>query len=207
MFLSLREKIFYGFIIGWILFAIIFWFGLTPKNPNFNEDCYNITPSYDVEGLDNLIQQHQEHKFTPQEDPWMKISQNGLSVLLKLEGYAPKAYWDHKQWSVGYGQKAHQGASVRQIDALIFVTKNIEPFERVVNESVTVPLNQNQFDALVMLSYNIGPSAFKNSTLLRKINAGDPDADKHFLDWRYAGGKPILLSRRGLERSIYRLDK
>ncbi len=49
----------------------------------------------------------------------------------------------------------------------------VRPFERVVADNVKVPLTQNQFDALVSFAYNIGAGAFRDSTALRKINAGD----------------------------------
>ncbi len=55
------------------------------------------------------------------------------------------------------------------------------PFEQVVADNVRVPLTQNQFDALVSFAYNIGEGAFRDSTALRKINAGD-----------YAGGAEAM---------------
>ena len=71
-------------------------------------------------------------------------------------------------------------------------------YERTVNESVKVPINQNQFDALVSLSYNIGPNAFKNSTLLKLLNKGDfTGTQKQFYRWNKVGGKDSLgLTRR-----------
>lgn len=69
--------------------------------------------------------------------------------------------------------------------------------EAAVAESVKVELADHQFDTLVSFVFNVGIAAFKNSTLLRKLNAGDYEAVKHQLGrWIYAAGKPILRSRR-----------
>ncbi len=72
--------------------------------------------------------------------------------------------------------------------------------------SVTVPLNQNQFDALVSLTYNIGSGAFNNSTLLKKLNKGDyQGAADQFLVWNKAGGKVMkgLVRRREAEQALF----
>ena len=76
-----------------------------------------------------------------------------------------------------------------------------------VNRLVTVPLNQNEFDALVSLVFNIGGTAFRKSTLRAKLNAGDrKGAADAFLSWNKItkGGKKVALegltSRRKAER-------
>jgi len=79
-------------------------------------------------------------------------------------------------------------------------------FEHTVNSSVKAPLNQNQFDALVSLAYNIGSSAFKSSTLVKKLNAGDyKGAADQFNVWVNAGGKRMqgLVSRRDREKLLF----
>ncbi|WP_312069487.1 lysozyme, partial [Acinetobacter sp.] len=75
-----------------------------------------------------------------------------------------------------------------------------------VNNLVKVPLSQNQFDALVSLTYNIGSTAFKNSTLLKKLNAKDyAGAADQFLRWNKGGGKVLkgLVRRREAERALF----
>lgn len=70
-------------------------------------------------------------------------------------------------------------------------------YEKCVNDYVHVPLAQAQFDALCSLAMNIGEEHFRTSTLVRVLNTGDyVGAARRFLDWRFAGGKPILLDRR-----------
>jgi lysozyme len=75
-----------------------------------------------------------------------------------------------------------------------------------VNNSVTIPLNQNQFDALVSLAYNIGTGAFSKSTLVKKLNTGDiRGAADQFDVWVNAGGKRMqgLVNRRTKEKTLF----
>lgn len=74
-----------------------------------------------------------------------------------------------------------------------------------VLQCVKVPIAQHEYDAYVLLTYNIGESAFCTSSLLRRLNQGDHDgACDGVLAWKYAGGQPILLPRRQFERRICR---
>ena len=71
---------------------------------------------------------------------------------------------------------------------------------------VKVPLNQNQFDALVSFEYNVGYGAFKNSTMLKFINVSHfPLASGQFDRWVYAGGKVLqgLVNRRKAEKDLF----
>ncbi len=79
-------------------------------------------------------------------------------------------------------------------------------FEKTVNQSVKVSINQNQFDALVSLTYNIGEQAFKDSTLLAKLNKGDYlGAADQFPRWNKGGGEVMkgLVRRRADERVLF----
>ena len=83
---------------------------------------------------------------------------------------------------------------------------DLKKFESTVNSAVTVPINQNQFDALVSLAYNIGTGAFKESTLLKKLNLGDyKAAAAQFAVWNRGGGKVMqgLVNRRAVERKLF----
>lgn len=84
---------------------------------------------------------------------------------------------------------------------------DLKKFEYAVNQAVVVNLSQNQFDALVSLSYNIGMTAFKNSTLLRDLNAADyQKAADQFDVWIYAKGKKVqgLINRRAVEKARFK---
>ena len=75
-----------------------------------------------------------------------------------------------------------------------------------VSGLVKVPLNQNQFDALVSFEYNVGYGALAGSTLLRLLNAGDyKGAGGQFGRWVYGGGKtlPGLVRRRKAELDLF----
>ena len=74
----------------------------------------------------------------------------------------------------------------------------------LVNDAVRVPLNQNQFDALCMIAFNLGGPQFRGSTFLRLLNQGRYDlTDDHFMDWRYDDHrKPVLLARRKREAAL-----
>lgn len=78
--------------------------------------------------------------------------------------------------------------------------------ERAVSAAVTVSLSQSQFDALVSFAYNVGIGAFRSSTLLRKLNAGDyQGAADQFLLWDKNDGKVMrgLTRRRQAERALF----
>lgn len=84
--------------------------------------------------------------------------------------------------------------------------KTVESYEDTVRKHVKVTLNQNQYDALVSLVYNIGGANFKASKLLQKLNQGDyKGAAEEFLKWNKSGGKVMdgLTKRRRLERDLF----
>ena len=81
-----------------------------------------------------------------------------------------------------------------------------EEYEGYVNELVTVPLNQCQFDALCSFVYNLGGNALKSSTLLKVLNTGAyNDVPAQILRWNKAGGKVLtgLTRRRTAEAALF----
>ncbi|MHC3123230.1 lysozyme [Acinetobacter sp. GN11] len=116
-------------------------------------------------------------------------------------------------WTIGTGTtiypngfKVKKGDTCTPEQAKAYFKHDLAKFEKTVNESVTVSLTQNQFDALVSLTYNIGSGAFKNSTLLKLLNKGDLlGAADQFLVWNKAGGKVMkgLVRRREAERALF----
>ncbi len=144
----------------------------------------------------------------------MKTSSNGTSLIREFEGFMASAYLcPAKVWTIGIGTTVYpNGAKVKKGDkcteeqALEYLRHDLKSFEKTVNDSVKVPLSQNQFDALVSLTYNIGSTAFKNSTLLKKLNAKDfTGAADQFLVWNKGGGKVLkgLVRRREAERALF----
>lgn len=144
----------------------------------------------------------------------LQVSPQGRELICSFEGLALTAYDDGTGcWTIGYGTtrypdqtpvKAFDTCSVQQANS--YMQHDLQKFENAVTQSVKVLLNQNQFDALVSLSYNIGINAFKNSTLLRYLNAADyQNAAQQFDVWVYANGKRMqgLINRRAVERALF----
>ncbi|BAP37796.1 putative lysozyme [Acinetobacter guillouiae] len=143
----------------------------------------------------------------------MKISANGINLICGFEGLELKAYDDGVGiWTIGYGTTVINGVKVKKGDtctneqAKSYMAQDLKKFESAVNTSVKVPLNQNQFDALVSLTYNIGTGAFKDSTLLKKLNAKDyKGAAAQFDRWNRGGGRVLagLVKRRKAEMELF----
>jgi GH24 family phage-related lysozyme (muramidase) len=84
--------------------------------------------------------------------------------------------------------------------------RDLAPREVAVSRLITVPLNQNQFDALVSFVFNLGSGALQCSTLRRRLNAGAYlEAADEFPKWVYAGGRKLkgLVRRREAERILF----
>ena len=75
---------------------------------------------------------------------------------------------------------------------------------KAIRDSIKVPLNTNQWDALLSFAYNVGEGALKNSTLLKKVNEGNFDeVPSQFMRWINAGGRPLAgLWRRRLAEAL-----
>ncbi|WP_438455325.1 lysozyme [Vreelandella venusta] len=139
----------------------------------------------------------------------MRLSPSGLELIKGHEGLRLSAYQDVAGvWTIGYGHtgSAKPGMTITNKQADELLRNDVEQFENAVNNLVHVSLNQNQFDALVSFTFNLGRAALYRSTLLRKLNAGDyVGAANEFGRWVNAGGKPWpgLIRRRKEERELF----
>jgi GH24 family phage-related lysozyme (muramidase) len=120
-----------------------------------------------------------------------KTSEKGKSIIKEFEGFRAIAYLCQANvWTVGYGTTRINGKPVTENvkitteEAELFLEQDLKSFEDAVNQSVSVELNQNEFDALVSFVYNVGIGNFKKSTLLKKLNASKKsEAANEFLKW------------------------
>ena len=104
------------------------------------------------------------------------------------------------------GIKVKKGESITKIQAEEYLSNDLKVFEKAVNDSVKVALTQNQFDALVSFTYNVGQGALKASTLLKKLNERDYlGAANEFGKWNKGGGKVMLglTRRREAEKQLF----
>ena len=118
----------------------------------------------------------------------MKLSNEGMTALVNREGIRTKAYKDTKGiWTIGIGHtgpEVVEGLVIGELHAYNLFHFDVHWAEDAVNGRVNVPLTQNQFDALVSFVFNIGANAWRKSTLLRMLNAGDYEgAIKQFDRW------------------------
>ena len=145
----------------------------------------------------------------------MKLSANGFKLLGELEGIVLRPYRDSVGIpTIGIGSTYYEdGTKVKMSDKaitkerVIQLAKNVvKSFEAQVNKSILLTMTQNQFDAMVLLCYNIGESGFARSSVVRNFNAGNlQKAADSFLLWNKAGGKVVrgLVNRRNIERTLF----
>lgn len=154
----------------------------------------------------------------------MKISANGIRFIKAREGSQAKMYKDSAGLpTIGLGHLLTQseltsgkiiiaGKTVRwqngltdtQITALL--AQDLAKHEQAINQNVKVKLTQNQFDALVSFSFNVGARAFISSNLLRQLNAGHYEqVPVQLKRWVYSGGEIVagLATRRELEGKLW----
>ena len=136
-------------------------------------------------------------------------SDKGIRAIEGYEGVRLSAYLDSVNVptiGVGHTLGVKMGDVITKEQAEEFLRADLEDAEYAVNKYVLMPLNQNQFDALVSFVFNLGAGAFKGSTLLKRLNAGlYKEAADEFLKWNKAGGKVLqgLVNRRVAERAMF----
>ena len=139
----------------------------------------------------------------------MKTSAEGIALIKKFEGLELDSYQcSANVWTLGYGhtQGVAEGDSCSEEEAEIILVNALKEFETYVNALVDVDLDQNQFDALVAWTFNLGPTNLRTSTLLKKLNAGDyNDVPSEIKRWNRAGGQVLdgLIRRREAEALLF----
>lgn len=132
------------------------------------------------------------------------LSAAGFVGVVMNEGYTDHAVipipGDVPTIGFGTTENVHMGDRITPPKALVRALSDVSQFEGTLKRCVKVPLHQYEYDAYVDLAYNIGPSAFCSSTLVKKLNAGDyKGACAEISRWTK---QPQLKTRRARERAM-----
>ena len=176
--------------------------------------------------------QKPENKTNKNETQDMKMSDDGINMLKKLEGSVTKddkhVIYDDKTGkpvdvakplpkgaTIGYGHLIKNGEDfkngISESKATELLRADIATAEHVVRDNITVPLTQNQFDALTSLAYNIGSKNFANSTVVKYVNNPNfhssvyPNLESAWKAWNRSQGEISngLINRRQNEWVMY----
>ena len=164
----------------------------------------------------------------------MNISNQGIKILKQLEGCVKNGdkhiiYDDQtgcpvdvnkplpRGATIGYGHLIKAGENfadgITEARATEILRADIATAECAVQNNITVPISQNQYDALVMLAYNIGAKNFANSSVVKYINNPNfqgtryPTLADAWRAWNKSGGRvmPGLVRRRNKEWQIFQM--
>jgi len=144
----------------------------------------------------------------------MTTGTQGIELIKRWEGLRTTAYRDvGGLWTIGYGHLITDadstliGRTISEADAEQILRTDLNTAEAAVRNSITVPLAQHQFDALVSLVFNIGGGAFAGSTVRQRINTRAPESDTEeaWKRWNKVGAQVVqgLVNRRDAEWQLY----
>lgn len=141
----------------------------------------------------------------------MQTGREGIELIKGFEGLRLSKYQDIVgKWTIGYGHLILPSESfpnpLTEKQAEDLLRKDLATSEAGVTRLVKVKLSQQQFDALVSFTFNLGVGNLQSSTLLKRLNAGDySGAADELLRWNKAGGKEFagLTRRRAAERKLF----
>jgi lysozyme len=146
----------------------------------------------------------------------VKLDDSGYKLLMGFEGLSLVPYKCQAGIStIAYGSTFYpSGKKVTMQDPPISLATASWMFRTIadrfavdVDKMIKANINQNQFNAIVSLAYNIGLAGLAKSSLLKKVNANpsDPTITNSFMIWNKAGGKVLngLTKRRTIEAKLY----
>lgn len=142
--------------------------------------------------------------------PRLKVSREGVVLIKSFEGFRPRAVRDEDgRWVIGYGHtaSARQGSTVGEQDAELLLQYDLLPVVKALNERVSIPLNQHQFDALASFAISVGVERFLASDVLQRLNDGHAgEAADALIGWPEATAPDARLRRRAAERALFVAD-
>jgi len=139
----------------------------------------------------------------------MKTSAKGVRLICEFEGFRANAYLDPVGIpTLGYGfiDGVSLGDTITQYEAQQRMGRELVKYERGVMQACRVPVNQNQFDALVCFAFNVGVAGMASSSVIKALNRGDNKAAaRAFGLWDKAGGRVFagLTRRRAAEAALF----
>jgi len=146
----------------------------------------------------------------------MRTSDAGIRLIAEFESFSSVPYrCPANVPTIGYGTTIYpNGRRVTDEDepitkeiALSYLKNMVDyKYEEIIDRFVQVPLTQGMYDALVAFVYNVGETAFKNSTLLKELNKKHYfTAYKELDKWVKAKGKTLkgLMRRRDAEQALW----
>ena len=132
-----------------------------------------------------------------------------VEIIKEFGGLSLEAYSDQNgNWYIGYGrsQGVTEGMTITEAEAEQFLREDLSVFEESVSRMVEVDVSENEFSAMVCLTYNIGPGGFAESTVRRKVNEQEwEEAADAILLWNKINGQvnEALVNRREKERDLF----
>ncbi len=147
--------------------------------------------------------------------PVLKISENCVNFIKAHEGFMKYAYWDYSQWTIGYGTRCDpddypNGITEEEADYQLRVM--LKDFENTVDKALvkgTVQHSQQQYDAIISFTFNLGPQWIKSSNRIYQYILFGYPTELDFVNsmgaWASAGGKVVqgLMQRRMAEADMY----
>lgn len=138
----------------------------------------------------------------------LALSAAAFVGLIVSEGYTDNAIipvkGDVPTYGFGTTDGVKMGDKTDPVNAVKMALRDVTKFEGAIKECVKVPLSQNEYDAWVSFTYNIGSTAFCKSTAVRLLNAGQyRQACDQMLRWVYVNGNKVqgLVNRRQKEHA------
>lgn len=141
-----------------------------------------------------------------------RLSPEGFQLIAETEGLRLKAYYLADQWLVGYGHAriAYEGLEITRAEAEALLHRDIHEVETGLAKLLTVPVNDNEYAALVSLAYNMGLGGFERSLVYQRLMAGDrqgaADAFRYLTTAKVNGVRTelsMLVARRKRERALF----
>lgn len=144
----------------------------------------------------------------------MSTNPEGIDLVKRFEGCRLEAYLCPADiWTIGYGHTGddvYPGLTITEEQADALLRKDMQHFETAVARLIMVPINANEFSALVSLTFNIGEGNFSHSSCLRFLNQGDRmEAANRIELWNKArvNGQLTVLEglvrRRAAEKALF----